>query len=81
MAITFSGLEFYRPSATVSVETFRDDNEAVIGKKDIVTITDKVTSDDVSDLGEIAKTALDASKNPTRKATSYPTNSNTFATN
>lgn len=78
MAISFSGITFYRPSATVSVETFKGDNGSVIGKKDIVTITDKVTSDDVSDLGEIAKIALDASKNPVRKATSYPTNSNTF---
>ena len=78
MAISFSGLTFYRPSATVTVEVFKDDNGAVIGKKDIVTITDKVTSDDVSDLGQIAKGILGKSKNPIRTSVSYPTNSSTF---
>jgi len=78
MAISFSGLTFYRPSATVTVEVFKDDNGAIIGKKDIVTITDKVTSNDVSDLGQIAKNVLDKSKNPIRTSVSYPTNSSTF---
>ena len=78
MAISVTGLVFYRPSITVSTSYTKDGEDNTVGQKDTVSITDTVLSSDAQDLLSVFDTALSLSLNGSQRGISYPGNPNTY---